>query len=118
MPIRVRLSNDGFFTNFNTALDWLAFGDEHGVGVGIDWSLDRSQSDWDFSYGEVGKNLWDSFFEPIPAALDADLVVSQPWTPTLGGFRAMRFTTRWTPWRKPAAGCTPAWTAMSACCPM
>jgi hypothetical protein len=88
MQIRVKLSNDGFFTNFNTALDWLAFGDEHGVHVGIDWTLDRSQQDWDFSYGEVGGgNLWDSFFEPIPCAAETDLVVSRPWTPNLGGFR-------------------------------
>ena len=88
MQIRVKLSNDGFFTNFNTALDWLAFGDEHGIDVGIDWGLDPTQKDWDFSYGDVGRgNLWDSFFEPIPAAPDAELVVSQPWTPNLGGFR-------------------------------
>ena len=88
MQICVRLSNDGFFTNFNMALDWLAFGDEHGIDVGIDWSLSQTQSDWDFSYGDVGGgNLWNNFFEPVPCVRESDLIVSQPWTPNLGGFR-------------------------------
>jgi len=88
MQVCVKLSNDGFFTNFNAALDWLAFGDEHNVRVGIDWSLSQAERDWDFSYGELGGgNLWESFFDPIPCTPEADLVVTQVWTPYLRGFR-------------------------------
>jgi hypothetical protein len=89
MSISVRLSNNGFFTNFNTVLDWLAFGDEHGLEVGVDWRHDRTDGGWDFHYGEGRDNRWEAFFAPLPPPPGA-LPVDINWTPTLGGFRSYR----------------------------
>ncbi|MBV9549260.1 MAG: hypothetical protein JO256_06250 [Alphaproteobacteria bacterium] len=89
MQICTKLTNDGFFTNFISALDWLAVGDEYGIDTSVDWSLAQEQANWDFSYGDVGAgNLWNLFFEPVGLLSKEVLIVRQPWTDNLRGFRA------------------------------
>jgi len=88
MSICVKLSNNGFFTNFNQVVDWLAFGNTYEIPVGVDWHMNAAQEVWDFNYGIPGDgNIWNSFFLPLPCPANPDLVVTRVWTEVLSGFR-------------------------------
>lgn len=102
MSICVKLNHNGFFTNFNAVLDWLAFGDEHGLAVGVDWRHDGADAGWDFHYGAGSDNRWDAFFEPLPSAPRDAIAVDVNWTPTLGGFRSYRLYRKLEGGREPA----------------
>lgn len=66
--LRIPALDAGFFANLNNVVSVLGtcLGKDGVRAARVDWTVRPGMSD--FSYGEVGTNVWDQFFEPLDFA--------------------------------------------------